>query len=229
MSPWAPSPDVNVDLRERAPDVVSAAWQGSGAPEPAGATGEGPCARCSTIAALVPVRSVVSKVFVGFEGWANTTGHGLCAPCAWGYTTPSLRTAAHLVTRQPVTYRQLDRAGCAALLLQALDPGAAVVVPLRPGRKHVMPRAAWGRITIDDATLPWSAREAGLLHLVLELRAHGFGSRMLQEPHPPYAALVKLPRDRWSAVIATWESLAPWRLPGSPWLPLALHLTTPTN
>lgn len=210
-------------------DVLDAAWRGSGTPSPPETARRGRCARCGDTAALTPVRAAVSKVFTGFEGWDNPSGAGLCARCSWAYTTPVLRTGIHLVTRRPASCQQIERAGAAAILCHALHSGAALVVPLRPGRKHLLPVATWGQVTTDTGRLPWGQREAGLLELVGQLRADGFGSRMLQAAAPPFQVFHSLPRDRWQPVQVAWQALAPWRAPDNPWFPLALHLTTPTS
>jgi hypothetical protein len=36
-------------------------------------------------------------------------------------------------------------------------------VPLRPGRKHLLPTATWGHVTVDDAQLPWSTTDTARL------------------------------------------------------------------
>jgi len=213
-------------------NVLTAAWisAGTSAGAPAASQSTGRCARCATSAPLVPVRDVVSKVFTGFDGWADPAGRGLCAACAWGYSTPSLRAVPHLVTREPATMRELGRAEAGALLTTgALGADSALVVPLRPGRKHILPTAAWGRVTVDDAQLPWTDHEAHLLGVVVRLRDLGFGSRMLAEPAPAFQVMTGLDPALWGEVMTVWSELAPWRVPAGPWLPLALHLTIPTT
>lgn len=211
-------------------DVLTAAWLAAGARPAPALTRAGRCARCSTLAELTAVRSAISKTFTGFEGWGDPGGTGLCGACAWAYTTPQLRAEPHLVTRQPVGLRRLQRTDIRAVLLTgALDPCLALVVPLRPGRKHVVPTARWGRVTVDDAVLPWGDSDAARLGELIELRGRGFGSRMLTEPAPSYHVLRRLPPDQWQPTMRAWQQLAPWRAPDSPWLPLALHVTTSTQ
>ena len=212
-------------------DVLTAAWIGDGRPtvEPS-PTLEGPCARCGTTAALVPARSVISKAFTAFDGWSTPNGRGLCPACAWCYDTTSLRAVAHLVTRQLPALRRMTRDDAVVLLRAgALAVDLSLVVPLRPGRKHVVPAAEWGRVSVDDVPVPWSASDAQLLEAVLELRSQGFGTRMLAEPAPPVPVLKALAPDRWARVLQLWEALGPWRTPDSPWMDLALHITTPTS
>lgn len=209
--------------------VLTAAWQGAGCPE-RGSTKLGPCACCATHGALTPIRSVVSKAFTGFQGWADPSGPGLCAACAWGHSTPVLRSAPHLITRNPAALQQLPRHDVGVRLLAgALSTNVAVVVPLRPGRKHLLPAAVWGRVTVDDVHLPWQAGDATRLRIVAELRSLGFGTRMLNSPAPAFHVMSSLPPAQRLHVLQMWDQLRVWRTPDNPWLPLALHITTPTK
>lgn len=207
--------------------VLSAAWAAAGSPS-SPSTASGPCARCSSGGSLVPVKTVVSKVFTGFDGWANPSGPGLCPACAWGYQHPQLRARPHLVTRAPARLVALDRRGTFEVLAGGpLEATAALTVPLRPGRKHLFPGASWGRVTLDDVQLPWTVLETQRLVLVARLRSQGFGTRMLTEPAPPFPVLRRLPVGDWAGAMRDWAQLAPWRTQPSPWLDLALHVTTP--
>lgn len=210
-------------------DVLTAAWTASGWPVVDEASlGPGDCARCATSTHLVPVRRAVSKSFTAYDAWSNPSGSGLCQACTWAYTTTSLRAGTHLIGRAPATMRPVSRSAAAEVLLAgALSAEAALAVPLRPGRKHVLPAAAWGRVAVDDVAVPWSSSDASRLRHVVELRGLGFGSRMIAEPAPPYAVLSGLDRSLWPVVLHAWRQLSPWRSPDNPWLHLALHLTTP--
>lgn len=206
-------------------DVLTAAWSAA-APATDDDTTPERCARCSTPGAAFPARSVVSKTFTSYASWANPSGSRICARCAWGYQTPKLRLNPHLVTGQP-SLTELTRPAVAALLAGGhLDPTTALIVPLRPGRKHLMPEAGWGRITLDDVQLPWTDHDAARLNIVVALRRLGFGSRMLAAAAPPWLVLRRLPATSWAHVMDSWLQLQPWRVPASPWLALALHATT---
>lgn len=207
-------------------NVLTAAWIGTESPAPTVTLGVGSCARCASTADLVPARSTVSPAFTGYDDWVDPSGAGLCPPCTWGYRNPALRSEAHLVTRRPATLRAVTcREVHDVLTRGALGPDLALVVPLRPGRKHVLPTARWGRVTVEDTHLPWSARDAALLKALTGLRRRGFGTRMLIEAAPPFAALRKLPRSQWAPTMRDWALLEPWREPAGPWLALALHIT----
>lgn len=211
-------------------DVLTAAWLGSGSPtqDSLRQLGQGPCARCGADTLLSPVTAAVSKTFTGFDGWHDVAGRGLCPVCSWGYTTADLRQAAHQVDRAQVSLTRMTSSDVASQLLHGgLATDVALVVPLRLGRKHLLPSARWGRITVDDAQLIWTSRESDLLEDVIQLRQHGFGTRMLREPAPPFSILRRLPTRSWSNVVDAWHRLTTWRSPDNPWLSLALHITTP--
>lgn len=204
-------------------DVLSCAWVANGAPPAPNASQWGRCARCSRAAALTATRQVVSKAFTALDQWAEPAGFGLCATCSWSYTTPMLRSQPHLVTQHP-TMTVLGLAQVYQLLAsQPLEPTTALVVPLRPGRKHLLPQATWGRVTIDNIALPWSVGEVWLLGLVGQLRRLGFGSQMIAQPAPAWPVLRRHPQNLWPDIQSAWSELNPWR-PQSPWLELALHL-----
>lgn len=184
----------------------------------------GTCARCATNSVeLSPTRTVVSKSFTGFDGWANPAGPGLCPSCTWAYRTPALRQLPHEITTYP-SCRALTRPRLRALLAHPLPPTTAVVVPLRPGRKHLLPNAQWGRVTTDDATLTWTTGDTTRLEAMATLRTQGFGPRMLLAHTPAWPVLSKLtPRQRLRTQ-QHWVQLAPWRR-ARPWFDLAIHAT----
>jgi hypothetical protein len=169
---------------------------------------------------------VVSRKFTAHDTWADPAGPGLCPACAWAYTHPALRQRATLVTSVPAGLTHPDPAALAALLREPLSPAAALAVPLRPGRKHVLPDAAWGQIATGDARLAWTAGDARRMTVILRLRGDGFGSRMLAQAAPPFPALRRLDPARQAGVLADWQALAPWRA-RRPWLDLALRVTIP--
>jgi hypothetical protein len=130
------------------------------------------------------------------------------------------------VTADPAGLTHPTLAVLTALLQAALPPAAAVALPLKPGRKHVLPGAQWGRVATGDACLPWTGQDAHRLKVMLRLRDDGFGSRMLAAPAPPFPVLRRLPRRRQVAVLQDWAALEAWRA-RRPWLDLAARLTAP--
>lgn len=208
--------------------VLTTAWAAAHSPSSSTSL-TGCCCRCGVSGSLVPVRAVVSKVFTAFDDWVKPSGHGgLCPACAWGYQHAALRSHPHLVTRAPAALVVLDRAATFDHLAGGpIDGSIAVIVPLRPGRKHLFPSAGWGRVTLDEVHLPWTVADAELLRLVARLRGRGFGTRMLTEPAPPFPVLRRLPSHEWALTMRDWDLLDPWRTQPSPWLDLALHITTP--
>jgi hypothetical protein len=210
--------------------VLTIAWRAAGAPSRKDIAVAGICARCGNSAELSPARAVISKTFTGFEGWVDPSGHGLCPACCWAYSTDILRLSPHLVTANPEAMSRLTKAEVGEILQRGpLERGCALVVPLRPGRKHLMPTATWGRVTVEDAHLPWAAADARRLQVVARLRTLGFGTRMLASAAPAYPALRRLPAPDWPQVLSWWAELDPWRAADSPWLALALHVTVPAD
>jgi len=113
---------------------------------------------------------------------------------------------------------------CAFLTAGALPAGAAVVVPLRPGRKHVLPTARWGVVTVDDARLPWGVRDAGRLRAALRLRQLGVSQRSLSSSAPPFTLVQSLTPAARQEVLELWPHLAVWR-GGTPWMQLVQRVT----
>lgn len=208
--------------------VLTTAWRAAGSPMRTDIAIAGICARCGKPAELSPARAVISKTFTGFDGWIDPSGHGLCPVCCWGYDVDALRLSPHLVDADPPRLTCLTKGQVGELLQRGrLGSGHALVVPLRPGRKHLMPIAGWGRVTIDNTQVPWGEDDAGRLRVLARLRGLGFGTRMLAAPAPAYPALRRLPAKDWPQVISWWGELDPWRTADSPWLALALHVTIP--
>jgi hypothetical protein len=137
-----------------------------------------------------------------------------------------LRAFPHLVTVHPPSLRQLNSTRLGDLLAVPLRPDVAVVVPLRPGRKHLLPTAVWGRVTVDDAHLPWTAADVLRFAAMRRLRARGFGSRMLHAPAPPWAVLRRLPTADRAYALDDWRTLDLWRS-RRPWFDLAVQASRP--
>lgn len=208
-------------------DVVTAGWIGAKGPLPPDLSERGRCARCGEAGQLAKVSSVVSKNFTAFDGWRQPAGRGLCPACSWGYRTHGLRQHAHLITHAPATLRCLTLLELGQVLTRPLNLQSALVVPLRAGRRHLVPDAAWGRVTLEGTTLPWSRADVGRLDVMRELRAVGFTRRSFTEPAPPFQVLRRLPSTTWPDVVIKWSELQPWR-DRDLWLRLGLVATDDT-
>lgn len=208
--------------------VVYAAWTaaGSWAPDPDPTPlRPGTCARCGTqTTALSRVTAAISKLFTAFDGWQDPTRPGLCHPCAWSYRDPSLRRHALLITTSPTLVPCTGAALAAELSTGPLTPDTALIVPLRPGRKHLLPEARWGAVTTDNATIPWTSTDSTRLAAMARLRDDGFGTRMLRQPAPAWQVLHTRPAEQWPRILADWAELEAWRH-RPPWLELSLHAT----
>lgn len=206
-------------------DVVTVAWRAVGSPDVQPAKhARGICARCGEEGGLTPTRQVVSRNFTGNEQWRHPWRDGLCQACSWAYRAPLLRTLPHLIVRFPELLMPLTSAELATVLSRPLTGHSAVVVPLRPGRKHVVSGAAWGNIVTDDALLSWTAGDAGRLRIVHHLRAAGFPASSLTDPAPPYRQLHALPACRYAEVLDWWAQLHQWRAKPA-WLHVAVKAT----
>lgn len=208
-------------------DVVTAAWSAAGSPSsPAIAVRSGVCARCAARAsALAQLRDVISPTFTAYDSWHAPAGDGLCPPCAWSYRHRDLRTRPHHVQALP----QLTPLAAAQILdrLQSgpVTTGEAYTIPLRPGRKHLLPETRWASVRIDDATLSWTDADAGRLRTVGDLVHRGFKPTQLSEVAPPWRPLRLMPRTVTLEVIDLWHQLDVWR-DSPPWLALATHVAS---
>ncbi|MDI9941389.1 hypothetical protein SIM91_02080 [Rhodococcus opacus] len=214
-----------------AADVVCAAYTAAvGNPtmtDPARASDDraAGCARCGRhTVVMIPVGQVVSRRFTGYESWTNLAGRRLCEVCVWVYQHRPLRTDAHIVTRDPSTLRAANPALLHQVLSTTIGSDTAVIVPLRPGRKHLLPDARWGQVTVDDTTLTWTSADADRLQVLRRLRAHGFSETMLRDETPAYPVLSRAAADQWPQVFDDWNHLAPWRQ-AAPWFEVGLRAT----
>lgn len=206
---------------------LEAAWLAHHHTEPTSGTGEGICARCAAPTADgTATPTVVSKTFTSYDTWHTARGPLLCAPCAWAYTHRPLRLRPLQITQKPQLL-ELDHSQVLASLSKPLPGDQALTVPLQPGRKHLLPDAAWGLVTVDNATLQWTPDCATRLEHVTSLRSLGFPAGRLSEPVPPFELLRRIPTAQWADVLDRWSALDPWR-PATPWMALALKITAPT-
>ena len=173
---------------------------------------------------MSPVGQVISRRFTGFESWTNLSGRRLCQVCVWAYRHRTLRTDAHVVTRDPATLTPATPALLGQVLSTTVGPDTAVIVPLRPGRKHLIPGARWGLVTVEDTHVSWTDDDAGRLAVLQRLRGHGFTETMLRADAPSYAVLRRIPPDQWSQAFDDWNRLAPWRHV-QPWFEVGLRAT----
>ena len=190
--------------------------------------GEGPCARCGAPHGRVPVAGVVSRVFTGTDSWTQPAGHLLCRACAWAYSAPRAREAIRHVFRAPAAVRELTIAQAYGELSRGgLEASASMVVPIRPGRRHLLPHAQWGRIATDHGCFAWSDADADRLQAVQRLRDAGVRMAAFTDAVAPWTVIVGArARGDLTQVLGDWESLRPWRAGAmSPWLELAHRLT----
>nr|WP_172682053.1 hypothetical protein [Rhodococcus erythropolis] len=119
-----------------------------------------------------------------------------------------------------MTSRQLG-----ARLQKPLTSAHALVVPVGMRRKHLLPHARWGEISVDDISLSWTKHDVHTLAAMRRLRADGFGERMLAASAPQFAMMRRLPAARWTGLLGDWAELDRWRA-APPWWELGLRASS---
>ena len=208
-------------------DPVRAAWAAVGhpAPPPGGRRSAGRCARCSTVDELETTSRVVSDRFTGWDSWADPSGTGLCPACAWAYREPQLRKSSSVVRRDPPGIEFVDLTGLRKALAAPVPAGVAVVATLNVGRKHVLPSADFGRVSVDGVVISWSDQDVKRLAIMEELRRAGVSYLALAEPAPPWKVIAALPTAGRARLLELWDQLDPWRQ-ARPWFDLGVSATT---
>lgn len=210
-------------------DVVEASWAASGRPRvllPSLAA-KSCCARCGRYGRVHPAKKVVSSTFCGHSEWSNPDGHGLCGPCSWSYRDRALRTRAHHVLLEPARLRPLSRSQLLYVLSRALGPSEALIVP-QQGRKHLLPVARWGMVTLDDTAIPWTIQDAELLEVVATFRKQGVGEQALARSAPPWGLVGRVNPEDKMQTLREWSRLDAWRTGRRLWLDLAVIATRAT-
>lgn len=207
-------------------DPVQVAWTAGDCPQPLTGFGDSGqwCARCASSGPTVHSSLVVSTRFTDWDTWPYR-GLRLCPACAWAYSTPELRTGAHVVVSgpQPALVATTATDLAAGVLTGPLDTSTAVTVAIS-GRKHVLPAATWGHVRTDATSLQWDALAARRL---TELRwlctLPSMSPTVVSSPTIPYPVLRDQDPDLWPVILDRWDGLTPWRA-NSLWWPAALRL-----
>lgn len=208
-------------------DPVHVAWQAEGTPAPArgGRRPIARCARCTTSNELEAVSRVVSDRFTGYGDWADPSGKGLCASCAWAYRDPRLRASAHVVRQGPPRLEFLGYTALAQLLEAPVAGDIAVVVLLGAGRKHALPSARFGQVCVDGILLSWSQSDVARLAVMTQLRRAGVSYVALGETAPPWRVISDRTPEERQQIMQLWGELDPWR-EARPWFDLGVTATT---
>ncbi|MCT1515296.1 hypothetical protein [Dietzia cercidiphylli] len=164
----------------------------------------------------------MSNRFTAWDDWKRPGGP-VCQVCQWAFATRELRSRIYLVEPDG-RLEELDGAALGELLSQSLGD-RAVSLPLRPGRKHTLPAARWGLVSVEDTLLSWSRPERILRWQLATLRGWGFTVSDLAEGTLDYRTLGRLDTDERARALALADDLAPWR--GTPAWAVAVRASTP--
>lgn len=205
-----------------APTPMEAAYlRLHGQPEP----GDESCSRCGRRGcATVPSRQVVSRKFTAYDDWAQPGGE-LCQVCAWGLGGAGLRSS--ILAIEPGQIRELDSSTLAELLSHPVDDRTAVVLPLRPGRKHLVPAARWGHVVVDDVAVRWGGPEVILRAEMAWLRARDFSVAMIHDGNLDAGLLRRIPTDELADILESLERVRRWRR--SPHWQIAVRASTSSS
>lgn len=208
-------------------EIGAVAWRAAGSPLPDHPDlGTGCCSCCAATATIWPATVAISRNFTGYDQWIHPAGTTLCAPCTWTYRCPALRSQAHQVDHHPEACNPLDLPSVLHQLAAGPMPShRALVVPLHPGRRHLVPIATWGHVTTESGPLPWRCDDVEILSHYVWLRSQGFPAAALQQRAPTYQHLRRLAPPHQAQTLTLWRRLDPWRIPDSPWLALASRIT----
>lgn len=185
--------------------------------------GEHRCARCGeSTPQTVPARKVVSAKFTAFDEWI-TPGGPVCPVCAWGFTDARLRSKiVHLDSHDGTALIEGQR--LAEILASPLPAHVAVVLPLRPGRKHLLPYARWGHVTVDDATVPWGTAAVDLRADLAWLRAAGMSVSQLETESLDFGFWRALDTASIPEALGRLDRIRPWR--GTPTWMIGIRAST---
>lgn len=189
------------------------------------AAGEQACGRCGRRQCVTtPCRQAVSRKFTMFDDWVSPGGD-LCQVCAWGLSGAGLRSTVMAVESGLV--RDLDGVDLAALLSRPLSDQTAVVLPLRPGRKHLLPAARWGHVVVDDVAVRWGAGEVVLRAEMAWLRSRDFSVAMIHDGNPDVGLLRRIPTPEIADVLDALDRVRRWR--HSPHWQIAVRASTSSS
>lgn len=187
--------------------------------------GDGYCGYCGREkCATVPANRAVSNRFTAWDDWLRPGGQ-VCRVCQWAFSTPALRSKVMLIESDGCLV-ELDGADLRHLLSGPLGD-RALSLPLRPGRKHTLPAARWGLVSVDDALVSWERLERILRWQLETLRGWGFTVADLAEAAPSYRTVSTLGPDERVRALAIFADLAPWR--GTPAWSVAVRGSTPSE
>lgn len=190
-------------------DPAAAAWRAAGSPGIQVAA-SGRCGRCGADGPTTASSRIISNRFTDFDAWPYGSRR-LCAVCAWAYSRRPTAQPAMVITANAVTEYSTLTPIAELLAAGALIDTASAVVPITR-RRHILPTAQWAHLATDGLVVRWDDAAAKRLQSIRMLRLDfDVTWSELSNPAPPAKALKGRPPETWSALLAAWSELQPWR------------------
>lgn len=165
------------------------------------------CGNCQRSALCAPAKKVLTSQFGSWGDIASDPrgGRWLCLPCAWAYRNIDLRRKPTMLTSEGMTHPTATTLR-ETLLCKQIPASVAVIIPVS-GKRVVLPRAQWGKVTFDGGAIEWTRRDYTILNTMVRLREHGVGERELLEPSPPIRLLMSTDPGTHGDLFAQWQTL----------------------
>lgn len=167
----------------------------------------GTCSLCGNHGSVIHVKRVVSNRFTNWEDYSNVDKPAWCQPCTWSFNGKDNRSEAFIITANNV-YTCYQVQSLKPLLNKPLDTETSMSVSLKKA-KHVLPYTTWGKIKVEDASLPWTSKEVKLEHGVSQLVELGFSLKEIRhDDSPPVMSLMKLSKENVALAYMLWDTLS---------------------
>lgn len=186
-------------------DPVYTAWSLSRKPEYPYTSFEGICGRCGRADSVYSVDQVVSRNFTDWETLSPAT-EGLCAACVFSLTHEGIKVHPYMVSSTEAHF--IMKQNLIDLLAKPLPFDTAVSVPVSC-KKHLLPKAEFGKVVSDDGAFYWGENECEMFKIVLEMRALDVTESELFETAPPYNA-IKKNINQSGIIFEKWPLLNKW-------------------
>lgn len=187
-----------------------ALYQAAGEPgisKPVSFDKERHCGNCRQTTLCALAKKVLTSQFGSWGDVATDPrgGRWLCLPCAWAYRNIDLRRKPTLMEGTSLSHPTVASLRDTVLCKQ-IPATTALVIPVS-GKRVVLPRAQWGKVTFDGGAVEWTRRDYTILRTATILREQGVGERELLEPSPPIRLLLSADPATHDDLFAQWQTL----------------------